>query len=201
MLPKRHWTPRYVANRLALMLDAKIKPRNPWLTADSVRLLSQLIKPTDVGVEFGSGRSTVWFAARLAHLTSVEDNSKWFDLVTRQIESCGLGGRISYKLRSTPDDYVGEALCLPDESIDFCLIDGIERDRCAEAMLPKMRSGGLFVVDNVNWFIPNLHTKSPASLRKSHYTEGWQRIAGQLSSWRRVWTSNGVTDTAIWFKP
>lgn len=60
-----HLTPRYVFNRIAVLLDERRNPEHPWLTADAVRILSTLILPTDIGVEFGSGRSTKWFAQRL----------------------------------------------------------------------------------------------------------------------------------------
>ena len=65
-----HLTPRYVKNKLKVIADEKWHPDNPWLTNDAVELPDRLLMPSDVGVEFGSGGSTVWFAKRLRHLTS-----------------------------------------------------------------------------------------------------------------------------------
>lgn len=71
-----HLTPRYIKNRLLVIYDEYHNPKSPWLTAESVRLLDQLIKPTDVGVEFGSGRSTIcsYVAWRGSHQLSMMRN-------------------------------------------------------------------------------------------------------------------------------
>ena len=44
---------------------------------------------------------------------------------------------------------------LADCSIDYALVDGAHRDLCASSVVRKIKSGGLIIVDNVNWFIPN----------------------------------------------
>lgn len=89
-----------------------------------------------------------------------------------------------------------------DNSIDFCLIDGAKRDFCALNMLPKLRKGGILVLDNANLFLPNDSTYSPNSRRMKggFSTETWQQFAEQVSKFRRIWTSNGVWDTVIWIK-
>jgi predicted O-methyltransferase YrrM len=197
----RHLTPRYVYHRLALMVEQRRNPADPWLTADSIGILKQTLKPTDVGVEFGSGRSTLWFAKRLAHLTSVEHDPAWFDKVGKMIDGAGLAAKVSYYLEGHPAGYAGRAKEISDDSIDFCLVDGIERDACIEAMLPKLKSGGLLVVDNIHLFLPNPRTKSPNAQRGRPASEGWERVAEALRDWRSIWTTNGVWDTALWFKP
>lgn len=53
-----HLTPRYVFNRIAVLLDERRHPAHPWLIADAVGILSMVLQPSDIGVEFGSGRST-----------------------------------------------------------------------------------------------------------------------------------------------
>lgn len=199
----RHWTPRYIKSRLGVMLNEKIHPGNPWLSADAVRLLDQLLKPTDVGVEFGSGRSTIWFAKRLAHLTSVESDPLWYEKVKLMLAEKSLLSRVDYRKYEDKENYAAQSLTFADASIDFCLVDGMCREKCAELMIPKIKSGGILTIDNIDWFIPNDFSHSPNKRRTAdgYASEGWARIGEQLSSWRRVWTSNGVFDTAIWLKP
>lgn len=197
-----HLTPRYIVNRLTVMVDERLHPTHPWLTRDAVKILSSLIKPSDVGVEFGSGRSTKWFAQRLSHLTSIENNELWYEKVVHELNRAGLSGKVDYRLRKDDDDYVEQAQSFLDDSVDFCLVDGAVRDRCALLMLSKIRRGGGMVVDNVNWYLPNDFTFSPDSRRTSDgcANDAWQQFAGAVKSWRVIWTSNGVTDTAIWIK-
>lgn len=137
-----HLTPRYIVNRLAVMVDERLHPTHPWLTRDAVKILSSLIKPSDVGVEFGSGRSTKWFAQRLSHLTSIENNELWYEKVVHELNRAGLSGKVDYRLRKDDDDYVEQAQSFLDDSVDFCLVDGAARDRCALLMLSKIRRGG-----------------------------------------------------------
>lgn len=199
----KHLTPRYVKNRLLVLWDQSWRPENPWLTADAVKLLDQLLKPTDVGVEFGSGRSTIWFAHRLKHLTSIENDFNWYRLIKNKIDVLNLSTKLDYRFCENLNQYVNQAKSFADESIDFCLVDGEGRDECALLMLSKIKAGGLMVIDNINWFLPHDQSTSPNTLRLQNgcATESWQEFCSQTSSWRRVWTSNGVTDTCIWFKP
>ncbi len=196
-----HWTPRYLRDRVAVMIEERAHPDHPWLTRDAVRFLQQALRPTDVGIEFGSGRSSIWFGRRIKHLTSVEDDREWFARVTRLIAQDDLAGKIDYRFRSSKDEYVGEAGLVADQSIDFCLVDGSYRDECAVQLVPKIRPGGLLVVDNINWYLPS-DGVAPASRRPADgcASAAWSRFADAVQGWRRYWTSNGVTSTCIWIK-
>ena len=85
----RHWTPRYLWNRLALMADERRYPDSPWLTRAMVEILETWLRPGDVGLEFGSGRSTIWFARRIKYLTSVENNPGWYTKVKENLQGTG----------------------------------------------------------------------------------------------------------------
>ena len=145
-----HITPRYVIDRLRVMLDERINPSHPWITAHAVSLLDQLIKPTDVGVEFGSGRSTAWFVKRLTHLTSIEHDYQWYQSVEQDLLSSGLSKNVDLLYFADENDYAQQARKFADHSIDFVLVDGASRDKCALWMLPKIKSGGILVIDNSN---------------------------------------------------
>jgi hypothetical protein len=46
-----HWTPRYIYNRINLMIDEFLHPERPWLTKEAVLLLERLLKPDDIGLD------------------------------------------------------------------------------------------------------------------------------------------------------
>lgn len=203
-----HWTPRYIWNRLALMAVERRYPDAPWLTRQMIGILDTWLRPSDVGLEFGSGRSTVWIAKRVSQLTSVEHHAGWCDKVRRQLTEQHLGG-VDYRLYEdgmedrADSSYVNVTNAIESASLDFCLVDGVARDYCARACLPKLKPGGILIIDNVNWFIPRTPTfHAPNSRAGDDYaSDTWREVGAVLSNWRCVWTSNGVTDTAFWVNP
>jgi hypothetical protein len=203
-----HWTPRYVKDRLTLLAYEQFNPEHPWLTRNMIEILRDWLKPTDVGLEFGSGRSTTWFARRVRHLTSVEHDRKWYSLVGNKLAETNL--EVDYLLHedgashSGESGYVGVAKHMDLGSLDFCLIDGAARDHCALACLDKLKQGGILVVDNINWYVPReLPSFAPNSrtTRDGYASDVWMKTAEILRNWRCVWTSDGVTDTALWVHP
>jgi hypothetical protein len=60
------------------------------------------------------------------------------------------------------------------------------------------------IVDNCNWYLPTpKHSVSPFSRKPEQgpYTPKWAVFLDSVRGWRRVWTTNGVTDTGFWVKP
>ena len=66
---RRHWTPSYLFYRAKSAYDARRHPEDPWLARDAVKLLAARLKPTDVGLQWGSGNFTRWFGKRTHHGT------------------------------------------------------------------------------------------------------------------------------------
>ena len=197
-----HLNFRYVKNRLNQIIYEIRKPDEPWLNPQANKLLSTLIKKEDVGIEFGSGRSTFWFGERLKSLISIEHDSRWFEFVEKNIRNKGFTEKVKIYLHKTEKDYLSIINELKDNSIDFCLIDGIYRDLCADAMIPKIASGGIFIIDDAQIFIPNDETFSLDARKKIHgYSrQSWKEIDQKIKSWRLIKTTNGISDTYIYIK-
>jgi len=204
-----HWTPRYVRDRIAELYYQRSHPDHPWLTRTANDILESYLRPTDAGIEFGSGRSTIWFGRRSERLISVEHDGQWHDKVRGMLSAAGLD-HVDYRLvpRDVPEEsgdesaYARVADELEAESLDWALVDGVYRDACALHVLDKLRPGGVLIIDNVNWYLPS-PSRSPSSrsLADGPNGPGWVRLAGAVERWRRIWTSSGVTDTALFFKP
>lgn len=187
----------------------KHHPKEPWLTPDAIRALKQLLEPHFSGLEYGSGRSTVFFAKQLSGLTSLEHNPDWYQYVQHLLSEEGIDNvqltliepTISHtlpKLSSEEQvklsdieypvgdhhyqDYIDFLDQVADESLDFILVDGRARKSCALKAIPKLKPGGLLVLDN--------------SERKRYI-----KVHHTLSSWNSIFTTTGLTDTTIWRKP
>lgn len=196
----KHWTPRYVYHRLGLMVYERLHPNAPWLVRTTVELLDSWLRPDDRGLEWGSGRSTAWFAQRVKTLVSIEHDTAWYAWVTKDLQRKGLSN-VDYRL-CQDENYYRSADEFPSESLDFCLVDGIERDHCALAAISIVKPGGLIIVDNCNWYLPS-NSCSPYSLREKQapHTPRWGMYLEGVAEWRKIWMSNGVCDTALWVKP
>ncbi len=197
----RHWTPSYILNRLNLIGYQRRHPDAPWLDKSMIAVLQSWLRPQDRGLEWGSGRSTIWFARRVASLTSIEHDPVWYVRVSEQLKLHGLCN-VQIQLCQDETEYWSIAQRLPISSVDFCLVDGILRDRCALTAVPLIKAGGILVVDNCNWYIPN-NSRAPFSRRfqDGPFSEEWVQFLSQVKSWRSIWTSNGVFDACLWVKP
>ena len=206
---RSHRTPRYIYRRTRQLFYERANPDAPWLTPAATGLLGTLLRPGDQGAEFGSGRSTLWFAAHVAALTSVEHDRRWYEMVTARLAERGLSN-VDYVL--APEDqpverggdsaYARKALSFPDASLDFALVDGHYRDYTAMFIMPKIKPGGMLIIDNVNWYLP-CQSKAPNSrtAELGPATAVWTDVQRELAGWRTIWTSSGVWDTAIFIRP
>jgi predicted O-methyltransferase YrrM len=176
-------------------------PDHPWITQDSIAILTTLLRPDDVGLEMGSGRSTVWLAKRVRHLISLEHYAPWHEKVSRMMQDQHIGN-VEYNCLSLGGPYVNFIKAQADHTFDFILVDGPERDQCALACAPKLKPGGVLILDNANRTLPHA-TRSPFSLGegKTPPSPIWAEFAELVRTWRLIWTSNGCWDTAIWIKP
>ena len=183
-----------------------VQNNSPWLSPASIEILDAILKPSMMGFEFGSGRSTLFTAKRINHLVSLEHDPTWFKMVQQQLTSSGQKN-VEYHLieqtkaskpeliRQRWDDFVvgpTPATCYvqyyslidqyPDESFDFILVDGRARTECAMHAEPKLKKGGIIILDNSE------------RLRYSP-------VHDRFRTWPKVFTSTGITDTTFWFKP
>ncbi len=204
--PVSHLTLRYVFDRLGVWMYQRQHPDAPWLTSEAIAMLSSRLRKSDNGLEYGSGRSTVWFAQRTNSLISVEASRIWHDRVDEAIRKHGLNN-VVYKYipanPQVPDDsyrapYVEADGGLAAESLDYALVDGLYRDKCALRAVDLLKPNGVLILDNANWFIPHA-TRSPFSVTTIP-ARSWSEFLARVATWRLIWTSNGIWDTALWFK-
>jgi hypothetical protein len=204
-----HWTPRYIKNRIGVFAYEALFPGRPWLTRAANDILESYLRPSDVGLEFGSGRSTTWLSRRLGRLISVEHDPFWGQDVQRALRVRAITN-VDYRLIAADKEedgaidaaYVKVCDEFESRSLDFVLIDGIYRDYCVLKVIDKLRPCGILVIDNVNWYLPS-NSQSPNSRTPEEGPKGdvWKHVARLLSGWRTIWTTSGVTDTAIFFRP
>jgi len=144
-----------------------LAPGMPWMTFPAMRWLRSYLRPTMRVFEWGAGGSTVFFARRVAGVVSVEYDPDWCAAVGARLRAQQLG---NVELRYLPPEpgaadrlylssgpqfaglnfgrYARSVLEYPDGAFDVVLVDGRARLGCVVNALPKVRPGGVLVLDN-----------------------------------------------------
>lgn len=186
--------PFYVIGRIQNWLYEKRHPDHPWLAPDAIAWLDAHLRPDMRGFEWGSGRSTLWFAKRLQHLISIESDAAWHAQVSRMVAQATVS---NVDLRLIPLDHEESGtyepdysplpanpsaiLSVPDGSLDFVVVDGWYRPICARAALSKLKPGGFLLIDNTDWQHPP-HIHVPKEWPLVHQS---RNVLTQTSIWRK----------------
>jgi hypothetical protein len=186
--------PKLAVARLTYWIWEKRNSDKPWLTPAAVEHCQRHLGRQMRGWEFGSGRSTPWFAQRLGTLVSIEHDPRWFARVKAQLDRLKIIN-VDYRLipvektdssaaeAEAPPGYVATLTEEPDDSLDFLAVDGQYRTPCIRAGLRKIRPGGLLLVDDVNYWARREDLPVP---------ETWPVVHE---------STNGLKVTCIWQKP
>jgi hypothetical protein len=119
--------------------DAPIRPV-PWLSMAAREYLDNLMQPEWRVAEHGGGGSTLWFASKCQHVTTVENNMAWL----KKIAEKDLPNAILVYGRDVPEFA---------QPLDLILIDGEPPEDRAEwlKVAPEIvKPGGWVVLDNAN---------------------------------------------------
>lgn len=170
LLLRRPGQTRYVPRWFASLLPEPLRPTVPWLTFAAIDELAQLDLRGACVFEYGSGDSTLYWLRRGARVTTIEHDPAWYARVRRRLPS---GAAIDYRLvppepapPADPADptayasagmpghrfkrYVEQIDAQPAHSLDLVLIDGRSRPACLLHAAPKVRPGGLLILDNAD---------------------------------------------------
>jgi hypothetical protein len=118
----------------------------PWYTYPAIEYLNQLDLSGLSVFEYGSGNSTLYWAARCARLVSVEDNPQWYKQLRPRLPA-----HVDYRLVRGAAEYAGAILLYP-QPFDVIVIDGAYRLECARLAVQRLQPGGFIVFDNSDWY-------------------------------------------------
>ncbi|HSI34205.1 MAG: SAM-dependent methyltransferase [Phycisphaerae bacterium] len=117
----------------------------PWITFPAIEYIKQLDLSHARVLEYGSGFSTHFWAKRVKHVTSIEDDKSWYERMSRKMPKT-----VDYRLCPDEETYVNEVKKL-DGKFDIIVNDGIHRFRCGQASRDRLKDGGFIILDNSDW--------------------------------------------------
>jgi hypothetical protein len=136
----------------------------PWLTFDAIRAIDRHLKPGSRLFEYGCGHSTVYWAGRGVTVHAVERDPGWHARTSRILASAA---HASVRLAGDEHGYV-HGIDAVDGDFDAVLVDGDWRLACIDAAVPRIRPGGMLVVDNTDWhWFADVDRRVPAGWHKT----------------------------------
>lgn len=205
---RAYYSFRYLWARARLGFYEKRSPELPWMPRSVNAFLDCWLSSFDIGFEFGSGRSTLWLAKRVETLISVESDEAWWSEVEGRLKKANCKNvELLFKSvlpRENPvsSPYVLSVDEFPDSGFDFVIVDGKHRAHCAIRSIPKIRQGGILIIDDVHRYLPSPSSVPHARpLAAGYGDETWHAFAEVTHVWRRAIFTDGVTDTGIFWKP
>jgi SAM-dependent methyltransferase len=185
--------PRYLAHNVVARrtpLDLAL----PWFSYAAIEFLEGYLEREMRVFEFGSGGSTLFFAARCARVTGVEDDANWRQLVLARAEERGLK---NVALRHAPFDFNRQSGFETSEYLnevreakaDVIVVDGNDptftfRPICFRTAEAEIAPGGIVIVDD-SWRYTQLREDNRAREVRVFESAGPARF--------------GVTSTDVYF--
>lgn len=124
-----------------------VRPELPWISYDAQTEIAKRLGPDKRALEFGSGMSTAWFAARVAEIVSLEDHQGWFETVQSKFRLRGIANA-HFRFAPTKAEYLTLTDREREGGFDFILIDGRYRDDCVDTAISNLNPGGCIYLDN-----------------------------------------------------
>jgi len=165
----------------------------PWFCYAANDFLDKWLQPHMHAFEYGSGGSTLFLSKRVSSVQSVEDNPKWYELVSKRVQEKKIGNVniefVRFDFKNPYGFEHSDYLHALNEEKDVIFIDGSEewdkvRPLCFHHAEGLVRPGGIIVVDD-SWRYPELHKENKAKSFKIFKSVGPCRP--------------GVTSTDIFF--
>lgn len=169
----------------------------PWLVFGSIDFLEDWLQKDMKMLEYGSGGSTLFFAKRVDTVYSVEHDPEWFTITKSAIKAAGiknvdynlleptsdedyfnknvlvnedcLSTRSEYKMKNF-SNYVRSINPFQDGYFDLVIVDGRARQSCIAYSIPKIKKGGILLLDNAE---REFYLQTNPEMKE---TEKWKRL-------------------------
>lgn len=116
----------------------------PWVTYSFIDFIKERISKAHSVFEFGSGNSTLFYAAHAGKVISVEHDEEWY----RKMERLKIGNsELIYKTLEIGGEYCRAPLNL-SQKFDIIIIDGRDRVNCCKNCLNALSDSGVLVLDD-----------------------------------------------------
>jgi len=184
---------RWRRDRAQAPLDLRV----PWWPFIAVTGVASRLPVGARAFEFGGGGSTLWLQDQGVQVTTVEHDPEWHRALQRSLpkpedmilSQPGEAGALLTSLHPGKffDDYVATINGFQDGIFDLVILDGRVRVACGMAAMPKLRPGGMLLLDD---------SDRPKYAPLCKILDGWSR-----TDYRGLKPGGGLCQTSVWKRP
>lgn len=115
----------------------------PWTTYSFIDFIKDRLSSDLEMFEFGCGNSTIFFAKKVKHITSVEHEKSWYDIVSEKKPS-------NSKIILAENNSVAYCTSISKENKQFDIIfnDGLFRNECTKEAVSCLSHRGVIIIDD-----------------------------------------------------
>lgn len=125
----------------------------PWYTYPAIDFLKQRDFSDKHVLEFGGGQSTMWWAARAASVTTIEEDEAWHSQLKGKLGDNVALHHVAADIQSRSIDEVRSVLDASSRRpFDVIVVDGHLRRELALAALEYLAPGGAILLDNAEGY-------------------------------------------------
>ena len=117
----------------------------PWYTYPAIEFIENKINTNFRVFEYGSGNSSLWWSERVTQVISMESDANWFEYIKKNMPS-----NVELYLIEDDLEYASAINQYEDHYFDVIIVDGINRNQCAEFALSKVKDQGFLIFDNTD---------------------------------------------------
>ena len=115
-----------------------------WMNYAIIVILEERLKDNMNIFEYGSCYSTIFFSKYVSHITSVEYNKEWYNLIQASLPD-------NAELTCSELDYDGEycrTIHKTDSRYDVVIVDGSDRVNCIKQSIDRLSDQGIIILDD-----------------------------------------------------
>lgn len=115
----------------------------PWYCYAATQHLASIAKPWWRVIEYGLGSSTLWWAARVAHITAIEHDPVWVEKFEHRLPP-----NVSLEFIDQLDPRYKDRLLEEPENYDLISVDGKRRNSVVKRAAAASKLGGFLLFDD-----------------------------------------------------
>lgn len=116
----------------------------PWVTYSFIDFIKERINKTQHIFEYGSGSSTLFYAKRVATVTSVEHDETWLNKIK---STSPANAEMIFCALERDGEYAKKASLL-GKKFEIIIVDGRDRVNCCKYSIDALTENGVLVLDD-----------------------------------------------------